>query len=505
MYNWHKFWSRKTWNVVAEYIKAYCPEGGIVFDPFAGSGVVAMEALKHKRRAIVCDILPVATEIARLTIKPVSLIKLRQAHERIERKVKDKILGLYKTKCRQCGHVFPMTCAIWTQSREDEISPIARRCIDIRYAACPRCGDRREKDTRPDRFDHDVMGDIEAREITSWYPRQKLYHRNGKPFMKKEKYESVDELFTKRNLQALSWLMEAIEEEPNQDLRDFLKVGFSSMVHLCTTMCPISEGGHFTPFSSAWTQHSYWFASGPFMEQNVWNKFESAIVGHQGLMKAKKESNEYFRDVRFARSWQDVIEDKADVYIYNGSSFDLMESIRKKYGDDGCVDYIFTDPPYDASVQYGELAYLWVTWLKKDEGYLERIARDEVVRNLQQDKDFGVYHSLLGRSFADVYHVLKPDAYLTVTFHNPTFKVRNATIYAAVYAGFEYQKIHHQELARPSAKSLLQPFGSAQGDFYLRFYKSPADEQAVQPREIDEVRFEKVVVETTIKVLAERG
>ncbi|MBI5756556.1 MAG: hypothetical protein HZA12_06485 [Nitrospirae bacterium] len=49
MYLWHKYWSRKTWNVVGEYIKIYCPEGGIVFDPFAGSGITAMEALKNKR------------------------------------------------------------------------------------------------------------------------------------------------------------------------------------------------------------------------------------------------------------------------------------------------------------------------------------------------------------------------------------------------------------------------------------------------------------------------
>jgi hypothetical protein len=26
MYNWHKFWSRKTWNVVGEFIKTYSTE-----------------------------------------------------------------------------------------------------------------------------------------------------------------------------------------------------------------------------------------------------------------------------------------------------------------------------------------------------------------------------------------------------------------------------------------------------------------------------------------------
>ena len=495
MYNWHKFWSRKTWNVVAEFIKTYSPENGIVFDPFAGSGVVAMEALRNKRRVIVCDILPVATEITRLTIKPVSLKRLYEAYKRVEEKVKSKILSLYQTKCRNCGKKIPFTCAIWERDK----------CVEIRYDSCPFCGNRQEKNCPLETFDRKLLQDIEAKEIKEWYPKQRLYHINGQPFKEKQQYESLDELFTKRNLQALAWLMEAIEEEKNKELRDFLKIAFSSIVHLCTRMCPISEAGHFTPFSSAWIQHSYWYPSGPYMEQNVWYKFESAIIGHQGLIKAKEESNKYFKQVRFASDYHEVVERTADVFIYKGSSLDLMEEMIKEYDEEGCIDYIFTDPPYDASIQFGELAYLWVAWLKKDKGYLEKIASDEVVRNEKQDKNFDVYHSLLRRSFEDMFKILKVDSYLTVTFHSPTFKVRNATIYAGVFAGFEFQKVHHQELARPSAKSLLQPFGSAQGDFYLRFYKPAVGEKPVSPKEIDEKRFEKIVLETTKRVLAERG
>ncbi len=25
MYNWHKYWARKTWNVIGEFAKHYCP------------------------------------------------------------------------------------------------------------------------------------------------------------------------------------------------------------------------------------------------------------------------------------------------------------------------------------------------------------------------------------------------------------------------------------------------------------------------------------------------
>ena len=486
MYNWHKFWSRKTWNVVGEFIKTYSNENEVVFDPFSGSGVVAMEGLKNKRRVIICDLLPVASEIARLTIKPVSEIELYNAFKRVELKVKNKILNLYKTKCRKCGASFPFTCSVWEN----------HKMVEVRYQICPHCADRREKETLPTKEDLKIIKNLENTEIKEWYPQNPLYYPDGQPFKEKQQYESLDELFTKRNLQALAWLMEAIEEEPSKDLRDFLKIGFTSMVHLATKMMPDRPT---RPFSSVWNEHSYWYAD-HYMEQNVWELYESSITGKQGVLKGKNESNKYFQDIRFGKHFHDVFDGKADIYIHTGSSLDLMEELPQ-----GMIDYIFTDPPYDSSIQYGELAYLWVAWLKRDAGYLDCLISNEVIHNEKQHKDFGVYHGLLSKSFRDMFEILKPGRYLTLTFHNPTFKVRNATIRAGVFAGFDFQKIHHQELARSSPKSLLQPFGSAQGDFYLRFYRPKFSETVPKPEEIDEARFEKIVVETTISLLAERG
>jgi len=483
MYLWHKYWSRKTWNVVGEFIKTYCPEGGIVFDPFAGSGISAMEALKNGRRAIVCDLNPIAAEIIRLTIKPVNEVHLYEAFKRVEEKVKGKIESLYLTKCRKCGKEIVFDCAIWK----------GNECVEIRYQSCPHCKDRQEKGGVT-KYDKEFLEKIERKKIKEWYPKNPLYYPDGKPFMKKEKYESIDKLFTKRNIQALAWLMEAIEEEPKKDLRDFLKIAFSSMSHLCTKMMPVRPT---RPFSSVWSQHSYWSAR-EYMELNVWNRFESAMIGPQGLSEAKAESNKYFKDIKIASSFKQVISGAADVYIYNGSCLDLMKEMPE-----GSIDYIFTDPPYDASIQFGELSYMWAAWLKMNGDYLKDVISNEIVRNERQHKDFDTYYALLSNSFKKMFKASKPERYLTLTFHNPTFKVRNATIRAGIFAGFELQKIHHQELARPSAKSLLQPFGSAQGDFYLRFRKP---EVAVsQPEEIDEVRFEKIVVDSTIALLAERA
>ena len=107
-------------------------------------------------------------------------------------------------------------------------------------------------------------------------------------------------------------------------------------------------------------------------------------------------------------------------------------------------------------------------------------------------------------SFKGFYKVLRSGRHLTLTFHNPTFQVRNATVRGGVFAGFDYQKIHHQPLGQVSAKAMLQPFGSAQGDFYLRFEK-PVTRVAREMEEVTEDRFRRIVIETCREVIAERA
>ncbi len=488
MYNWHKYWARKTWNVVGQFVENYCPANGIVLDPFSGSGVTAIEALRRGRRAIAVDISPIANNILRATITPVNLLELLNAFKRVEEKVKEEILALYRTECRNCHKPIEFDCMIWVGDKAKE----------VRYR-CPNCGDRQELGCNLLNSDKDLLNEIGKTEIIFPYPKQPLYYNDGKPFKEKQKYESLDQLFTHRNLLALALLRDAIEKEANPELRFMLKMAFTSMVHLCSRMSPISEGGHFTPFSSAWTQHSYWYPSGFYMEQNVWNKFDSAINGHQGLIKAKRQSNDELKDVRFAKNLKQLLSGDANILVVTGNSLDFMKEIAEN-----TIDYIFTDPPYDSSIQYGELSYLWTAWFGNSEGYIESL-KNEVIHNERQNKDFDAYYRMLSTAFKEMFAVLKGNGYLTVTFHNPATKVRNSTIRAGNFAGFDFEKIHWQEIARPSAKSLLQPFGSAVGDFYLRFHKPPTGAAATSPQEIDETRFEHIVVETTKELLAERG
>ena len=296
-------------------------------------------------------------------------------------------------------------------------------------------------------------------------------------------------------------IYEAIEQENSPQLKKFLLGAFTSMIHLCTRMMPVgtpAPSNHYTFFSSpGWTQHSYWSAP-HYMEQNVWDKFEGAVTGNQGIINAKNESNELLGDVKVTNDWQKVLDGEADIAIVTDDCVELMKKMPEE-----SVDYMFTDPPYDASIQYGELSYLWNAWLKADYRYTENIVTHEVIRNERQKKPFEVYHALLNSSFQGFYKVLRPERCLTLTFHNPTFMVRNATVRAGVFSGFDYEHIHHQPLGQVSAKAMMQPFGSAQGDFYLRFVKTARP--ARQMEEISEERFRRIVIDTCREVIASRA
>ncbi|MGA2750787.1 MAG: DNA methyltransferase [Verrucomicrobiota bacterium] len=490
MYVWHKYWSRKTWNVVGEHICAYTKAQQVVFDPFAGSGVTAIEAARQKRRAIVCDLNPAATRITELTLRPVNTLKLLEAFEQVRERAQKRVSQLYTVHCMKCGEALVADAFV----REGE------RLIEVRYKGCPHCEHRCETGCKPRNEDLDALAEMEARRIKEWYPRNRLYYANGEPFKEKQRYESLDQLFTKRNLRAAAIIHEAIEQESSPQMRKFLLGAFTSMIHLCTRMCPAleaGEGNHQTAFSSTWTQHSYWSA-GRYLEQNVWQKFESAVTGHQGIINAKNESNQELGNVKVTDDWRKVLDGEADIAVVTDDCVELMKKMPEE-----SVDYIFTDPPYDASIQYGELSYLWNAWLKADYHYTETLEAHEIVRNERQKKPFEVYYALLNNSFEGFYKVLRAESCLTLTFHNPTFMVRNATVRAGVFAGFDYEHIHHQPLGQVSAKAMLQPFGSAQGDFYLRFAKTAR--AARQLEEVSEERFRKIVIETCREVIATRA
>ncbi len=474
MYLMHKYWARKPHNVVSEYIKHYTKEGDIVLDPFCGSGPTPIEAIKLGRNAIGTDLNPISIFITEMTAIPADISKIKSAFEEIEDKCKKEINELYKTKCKKCGGNALIICTHWEKSGPVKI-----------YYSCPECGKLNKK---PDEDDLKLIKKAEKMEVPYWYPKNKLYY-NGNGFLKKEKSEAIVDLFTRRNLIALTILFEKINKIKDEKIKKLFRFTFSSMTHLASKLTPVRPT---RPMSSFWAIHSYWVP--PIsMESNVWHLFDSAVNGPQGIIEGKADSNKQIKYCMEAGIFSDL-NDGANVLLKAHNALQLTQVIPKN-----SVDYVFTDPPYGGAVQYFELSTLWASWLNIELDY-----DDEITVNGQQNKDFDYYHKMLRASFKEIYQVLKPGKYMTVTFHSTDIKVWNSIIKAVCMVGFELEKIIYQPPARPSAKGLLQPYGSAVGDYYIRFRKPEKDILETQ-KEIDLNTYEAEVVDAAQRIIGERG
>ncbi len=300
---------------------------------------------------------------------------------------------------------------------------------------------------------------------------------------------------------ALSILFHEIEKIKDEDIHDLMKLVFTSNLHNVSKLNPVHQprwkkGQH--P-STSWIVHRYWLP--PLrVELPIWFYFEERF---KHILEGKRESNKIFRYYKEAKTF-DALKKDANILICTQSTLNLSKETAKIQPNS--VDYVFTDPPYGGSIQYGELSTLWLSWLKgeKNDSRFEMKFDEEITINDAQKKDFDYYHKMLKASFEQIYNVLKPGRYLTVTFHNTDIKIYNSIIKAVVLAGFDLEKIIYQPPARPSAKGLLQPYGSAVGDYYIRFRKPLKKGEWPSESEIDKERYERIIVNTVKHIIAER-
>jgi DNA modification methylase len=168
----HPYYTKQPSNVVGEYIHHFCPEGGLVVDPFCGSGVTGIEALTNKRRAICIDLDPLAVFITRMTcLAPVDLNSYWEAYHHVEQ----------------------------------EMEPV----VEFVRKASPK-----------------ELDDYELRE---WYPKGvKLPSNADRGY--------VEDLFDKRQLITFAHLHSAIMRIPNEQTRDLLLLAFSASLAIANKM-----------------------------------------------------------------------------------------------------------------------------------------------------------------------------------------------------------------------------------------------------------------------------
>jgi len=486
MYLMHKYWARKPHNVVAEYIKRYSRTGEVVLDPFCGSGVTTIEALKYRRKTIATDLDPMATYITRMTIVPINLDDFEKQFEEIKKKCRKKIDSLYETTCPRCKKKTIATAFIWNDNKPTSIRFTCKCSNGMKWK-------------KAEALDLRKIREIEKARIPYWYPDNELIWNTR---VNVQKGEKVSDLFTKRNLVALSIIYHEIETIKDESLREMMKFTFSSTLPQASKMVFVirrrgrSKGNveKLTPEVGSWATRGYWVPT-EFFEINAWNCFENRF---EKVYRGKEESNAKIPIVSEAEDFDELSKDK-NVLIKTHNALELLSIIPEE-----SVDYVFTDPPYGDSVPYLELDYMWSSWMKFDVNFDDEIIISD--SPLRKEKNFDMYQKMLRTAFRQIYRVLKNDRYLTVTFHNTDIKIYNSIISSVILAGFDLEKIVYQPPARASPKGLLAPYGSAVGDYYIRFRKTNKKSLGLSVySEMDKKRYEKIIVDTVKKIIGERG
>jgi DNA modification methylase len=95
------------------------------------------------------------------------------------------------------------------------------------------------------------------------------------------------------------------------------------------------------------------------------------------------------------------------------------------------VDYIFLDPPFGANIMYSEGSFLW-------EALLEVFTNDksEAIESKYQGKSLFEYRGLMNQCFQEAFRMLKPGHWLTVEFSSTQASVWNSIQAALQEAGF---------------------------------------------------------------------
>jgi 16S rRNA G966 N2-methylase RsmD len=476
----HKYWARKPHNVVAEYISRYSGPGEIVFDPFVGSGVTVLEALRLKRKVVAVDIDPTAIFITENTCRPVGLENIDGGFERVREAIERKVRALYAWKCKECKEQVDVFHTIWQMHDGKHVPTIVKyrcKCSGTRKLILEKLNDSQGKAISRKHYG-----------TTLWYPKNRLITNTR---INIHGGMTVADLFTSRNLYALSILRNAIMQLGDQNIRNSLLFAFTSALAQVAKIHSIDmrEGREWS--SRGWTARGYWIAEG-FIEENVWSAFASR---YQKLRLGKEEILRAGFKYEEAKSFSDL-QKQANLFLLNQSATDLRNI------PESSIDYIFTDPPYGDNIPYLELHQIWWSWL----GFKPDFEREIVISDSpERAKDFKEYERLIGIALSQLFRKLRPGRYMTLTFNNTRIDVWNAIIHAAAIAGFDLEKIIYQPPAVKPSKASLHPYGSSFGDYYLRFRRPAQSKMVYGETEHLRKKYEAVVVTTAKSIIANRG
>jgi 16S rRNA G966 N2-methylase RsmD len=376
----HGYFTKQAWNVVQEYIKNFSKAGDLIFDPFGGSGVTAIEAMMTDRRAVHLDLNPMSTFIVENLCVPTDMTTLGEAFQRI------------KTNFQK---------------------------------------------HRPENTD-------EIEKALQKYPYPK-----GFRLPKASDVETIEQLFSPKQLAQLAYLKYLIKREKDLSVRKTLMLMFSGLLNKVNLTYHSSEGrSEGRGNSSIFQYYRYRIAPEPaFIEilpyfESRLNKVKNAKLEILGKINANTIHN---------------------LQIVKGTATKVF------FLPNESVDYIYTDPPYGNKIPYLDLSTMWNAWL--DLEVTEQDFKEEAIEGGEHHKSKDEYNNLIAESIQEMYRVLKFDRWMSFVFAHKDPEFWHLIIDTAERAGFEYAGAVKQANGQTSFKKRQHPFTVLSGQLIINFRK----------------------------------
>jgi hypothetical protein len=316
--------------------------------------------------------------------------------------------------------------------------------------------------------------DDEIKEALKKYPFPK-----GNILPKGSDVETVEGLFSDKQLAQLAYLKHLILKVKDENCRNSLKLAFSSTLTKINLTCHASNSrGDNAGDSAAFRYYRYRIAN-ETVDLDVWSSF---YTKYKKLLNGKKEIAPLIN--------KNTIQ---DAKIVKGTATNLAWIEKES------IDYIYTDPPYGAKIPYLDLSTMWNAWLDLDVSDEDR--KMEAIEGGMQEKTKDEYVDLLSKSIYEMYRVLKFDRWMSFVFAHKDPHYWHAIVDTAEKAGFEYAGTVKQANGQTSFKKRQNPFSVLAGQLIINFIKKKTP-KAIQRVNLGNDIYD-LVLETIEAVIAQ--
>lgn len=446
-YTSHTYPTKVPPETIIPFIEASTEEGGVVADPFCGSGMTGVAALLSGRQAALSDLSPGAVHLARNHTRRVDIEQISDTLElfdsgwmrRYERDLyqssaltaEGSVSGLARHTVWSEVYACP-SCEspviLWEVT--DPGAPLGRQihCPTCqaafdRTSVRPRCSVPCQVAISPDGGGKLVHGaltsgathrieQLSRRRRRHWMPsapiapEREMYIRSA---LHLRNIRTVADMFMQRPALALSRLWQEITSVENGAVREALEFAFTNTAWHASRMRRYNARGGQRPLTGTL------FIPQLVSEPNVFEVFRNQL--------------------RQVRRLYDVLPD-GNVDVRQGSATNLH------WIPDGSIDYVFTDPPFGNNIHYADCNIVWESWLGETTDNDAEIVVNKSRKSENGGKTIDDYQRLLAASFRETRRIIAPGGRVSIVFHNS-----DDAVWAALLDAVESADLHQAEVS----------------------------------------------------------